>query len=45
VTDARRLAALVITQDEAFAKIAADRVLRLEGATGVLKPARRGWFR
>ncbi len=44
VTDARRLAALVITQDEAFAKIAADRVLRLEGATGVLKPARRGWF-
>jgi ABC-type transporter Mla maintaining outer membrane lipid asymmetry ATPase subunit MlaF len=44
VTAARRLAALVITQDEAFARIAADRVLRLDGATGVLKPARRGWF-
>jgi branched-chain amino acid transport system ATP-binding protein len=44
VTAARRLAALVITQDDAFARIAADRVLRLDGATGVLKPARRGWF-
>jgi ABC-type transporter Mla maintaining outer membrane lipid asymmetry ATPase subunit MlaF len=44
VTTARRLAALVITQDDTFAKIAADRVLRLDGATGVLKPVRRGWF-
>jgi ABC-type lipoprotein export system ATPase subunit len=44
VTTARRLAALVITQDDAFARIAADRVLRLDGATGVLKPAGRRWF-
>jgi ABC-2 type transport system ATP-binding protein len=44
VTAARRLAALIITQDEAFAQIAADRVLRLNGATGALKPVRRGWF-
>jgi len=44
VMAARRLAALVITQDDAFARIAADRVLRLNGATGVLAPARRGWF-
>jgi ABC-type transporter Mla maintaining outer membrane lipid asymmetry ATPase subunit MlaF len=44
VTAARRLAALIITQDDAFARIAADRALRLDGATGNLKPARRGWF-
>jgi ABC-type lipoprotein export system ATPase subunit len=45
VADARQLAALVITQDDAFAKIAAHRVYRLEPATGGLKPVRRGWFR
>ena len=44
VTAVRRLAALVITQDEAFAKAAADRALTLEGATGAVKPAKRGWF-
>jgi len=45
VTEARRLAALVITQDEAFASLAGHRALRLEPATGALKPVRRGWFR
>ncbi len=44
VTHARGLAALVITQDEAFAARAANRALRLEPATGALKPVRRGWF-
>ena len=45
VTDARGLAALVITQDEAFATRAGHRAFRLEPATGALKPVRRGWFR
>lgn len=45
VTDARQLSALIITQDEAFAKVAAHRVYRLEPATGALKTLRRGWFR
>ena len=44
VTEAR-LAALVITQDEAFASLAGHRALRLEPVTGALKPVRRGWFR
>ena len=39
------LAALVITQDEAFASLAGHRALRLEPVTGALKPVRRGWFR
>jgi ABC-type transporter Mla maintaining outer membrane lipid asymmetry ATPase subunit MlaF len=45
VTDARRLATLIITQDDEFARIVAQRALRLEPATGALKPIRRGWFR
>ncbi len=45
VADARQLAALIITQDDAFARSAAHRVYRLEAATGALKPVRRGWFR
>jgi ABC-type lipoprotein export system ATPase subunit len=45
VTEARRLAALVITQDESFASRAGHRAFRLEPATGALKPVRRGWFR
>ena len=44
VTSARQLAALIVTQDEAFAKLAADRFLRLDRASGALKPVRRGWF-
>ncbi|HET7218802.1 MAG TPA: ATP-binding cassette domain-containing protein [Vicinamibacterales bacterium] len=45
VTETRRLAALVMTQDEAFAVRAGHRAFRLEPATGALKPVRRGWFR
>jgi ABC-type transporter Mla maintaining outer membrane lipid asymmetry ATPase subunit MlaF len=42
--DAFGLAALVITNDDDFAKRAAHRALRLEAATGALKPIKRGWF-
>jgi len=45
VTDARKLATLVITQDDEVARAMAARALRLEPATGTLKPAKRGWFR
>jgi len=44
VTDAAQFATLVITQDDDFAKRAAHRALRLEPATGALKPIKRGWF-
>jgi ABC-type transporter Mla maintaining outer membrane lipid asymmetry ATPase subunit MlaF len=44
VAEARALTALIITQDESFATRIAHRTLRLEAATGVLKPAKRGWF-
>jgi ABC-type transporter Mla maintaining outer membrane lipid asymmetry ATPase subunit MlaF len=44
--DRRRVAALILTNDEAFAKEVAPRNLRLDGATGVLKPLKKsGWFR
>lgn len=45
VTDAGAFATLVITTDDDFAKRAAHRALRLEPATGALKPIKRGWFR
>jgi ABC-type sulfate/molybdate transport systems ATPase subunit len=45
VTDAGVFATLVITKDDDFAKRAAHRALRLEPATGALKPIKRGWFR
>ncbi len=45
VTDARQLATLVITQDDEVARRIANRALRLEPATGALKPVKRGWFR
>jgi ABC-type transporter Mla maintaining outer membrane lipid asymmetry ATPase subunit MlaF len=45
VTAARAIATLVITTDDEFAKRAAHRALRLEPATGALKPIKRGWFR
>jgi ABC-type transporter Mla maintaining outer membrane lipid asymmetry ATPase subunit MlaF len=45
VLEGRRLAALVITQDEPFALRVADRTLKLQPATGELKPQRRGWFK
>ena len=38
------VAALVITNDDDFARRAAHRALRLEAATGALKPIKRGWF-
>jgi len=42
--DGRRVATLVLTNDEAFAKAVAPRNLKLDGATGVLKPLKKGWF-
>ena len=45
VLDGRGLTALVITEDEPFALRAAHRTLRLQPATGELKPIKRGWFR
>lgn len=45
MAEARALAALVITQDADFAQRVAHRALRLEPATGALKPVKRGWFR
>jgi ABC-type sulfate/molybdate transport systems ATPase subunit len=45
VTDARRLAALVMTQDQPFAARVAHRTLTLNGATGQLAPLKRKWFR
>ncbi len=44
VCEARRLAALVITLDEPFAKAVASRVLTLNGATGELREKTRGWW-
>ena len=40
----RELAALVLTQDEPFAKAVASRVLTLNGATGELREKKRGWW-
>ena len=45
VADAAGLAALVITGDDEFAKTSAHRALRLQPATGALKPIKKGWFR
>jgi ABC-type transporter Mla maintaining outer membrane lipid asymmetry ATPase subunit MlaF len=42
--DGRRVATLVLTNDEVFAKIVAPRNLKLDGATGALRPLKRGWF-
>lgn len=44
VAEAGGVAALVISKDDDFAKRAAHRALRLEAATGALKPIKRGWF-
>jgi ABC-type lipoprotein export system ATPase subunit len=40
----RRLAALVLTNDDPFARVVAPRNLRLDPATGQLQPLRRKWF-
>ncbi len=45
VIDARRLAALVLTQDQAFAQLVAHRTLKLNPATGMLAAVKRGWFK
>ena len=42
--DGRRVAMLVLTNDEVFAKAVAPRNLKLDGATGQLKPLKKGWF-
>jgi ABC-type transporter Mla maintaining outer membrane lipid asymmetry ATPase subunit MlaF len=44
VADARRLALLLLTQDQAFAQKVAHRTLKWNPATGGLTPVRRGWF-
>ena len=44
-TDARRVATLVITQDQLYARAVAHRTLQLDAASGSLKPLKRGWFR
>lgn len=45
VLEGRGLTTIVITQDELFASRVAHRTLRLQPATGELKPVTRGWFR
>ena len=40
----RRVTTLVLTNDDHFARTVASRNLKLHGATGELKPIRRGWF-
>jgi ABC-type nitrate/sulfonate/bicarbonate transport system ATPase subunit len=45
VTEARRLATLIITHDTAFAWRVSHRALTLQPATGILAPLKRGWFR
>jgi hypothetical protein len=40
----RRVTTVVLTNDDGFAKAVAPRNLTLHGATGELKPLRRGWF-
>jgi ABC-type transporter Mla maintaining outer membrane lipid asymmetry ATPase subunit MlaF len=44
VTGARHVAALVLTQDQAFAQLVAHRTLKLNPATGALAPVKRRWF-
>jgi hypothetical protein len=44
VCDARQLAAVLFTNDDAFARAVAPTNLRLDGATGELRRMRKGWF-
>jgi ABC-type transporter Mla maintaining outer membrane lipid asymmetry ATPase subunit MlaF len=44
VTAARSLTTLIVSEDAPFAEAAATRRLALNGATGELKPKRRGFF-
>lgn len=43
-SSARGVTAVVLTNDDGFAKAVAPRNLRLHGATGELTPLKRGWF-
>jgi ABC-type lipoprotein export system ATPase subunit len=43
-TEPRALAALIITADEGFARVAAHRAVRVEPSTGAAKPIKKGWF-
>ena len=45
VATRRSLTTLIVSEDAAFAEAAATRRLALNGATGELKPKRRGFFR
>jgi ABC-type transporter Mla maintaining outer membrane lipid asymmetry ATPase subunit MlaF len=45
VTDARRMATLVLTQDQTFAHLVSQRTLRWTPATGALTALKRGWFK
>ena len=44
VCDARRLAAVVFTNDQAFAQKVAPINLKLDGGTGKLQPLKKGWL-
>jgi ABC-type lipoprotein export system ATPase subunit len=44
VIDRRGMTAVAITEDAAFAKPFATRWVRVDGATGALKPARKKWL-
>jgi phospholipid/cholesterol/gamma-HCH transport system ATP-binding protein len=45
VTDARKMATLVLTQDEAFAQQVGHRALKWTAANGALTPLKKGWFK
>jgi ABC-type transporter Mla maintaining outer membrane lipid asymmetry ATPase subunit MlaF len=45
VIGGRGAAALVVTMDQAFGHAVAHRTMALHGATGDVRPVRRGWFR
>jgi ABC-type lipoprotein export system ATPase subunit len=44
VCDARSLPALVLTNDDRFARAVARTNLKLDAATGELRPLKKGWF-
>jgi ABC-type transporter Mla maintaining outer membrane lipid asymmetry ATPase subunit MlaF len=44
ISDGRALTMVVITQDAFFAGLVAHRTLKLDAASGVLKPVKKGWF-
>ena len=44
VMEGRRISALIVTHDDAFASSVAHRALKLQPATGALVPVKKGWF-